>query len=143
MPRPCPGPHDFCSEHFHSTPHIHTQTYFPGSPAEMKFTRRHFLSLAAAAIVAGGAHAQTWPAKPITMVVSYPAGGDTDAVARLLGDKLSAKLGQQVIIDNRPGASGAVGNAFVAHAPADGYTMLFTPSTFPIAPLVLKLGQGV
>jgi tripartite-type tricarboxylate transporter receptor subunit TctC len=112
----------------------------------MNLTRRQLISLAAATaavLATGSAAAQSWPSKTITMIVSYPAGGDTDAVARLLADKLAAQLGQQVVVDNRPGASGAVGNAYVAHAAPDGYTLLFTPSTFPIAPLVLKLGQGV
>ena len=111
----------------------------------MKLTRRQTLAyaaLASAAFFAGSAAAQGYPTKPITLVVSYPAGGDTDAIARMYAEKLSAKLGQQVLVDNRPGASGTIGNAFVAKAPADGYTLLFTPSTFPIAPHVLKKGSG-
>jgi tripartite-type tricarboxylate transporter receptor subunit TctC len=86
--------------------------------------------------------AQTYPAKPITIVVAYPAGGDTDAMARLFAEKLSTRLGQPVVIDNRPGASGVIGSSFVAKAPADGYTLLLAPSTFSIAQLVLKTGGG-
>lgn len=84
------------------------------------------------------AMAQTWPAKPISIVVAYPAGGDTDAVARLLGEKLSTRLGQPVIVDNKPGASGIIGTSFVNKAAADGYTLLMAPSTVTMAQLVLK-----
>nr|WP_223301269.1 tripartite tricarboxylate transporter substrate binding protein [Variovorax boronicumulans] len=92
---------------------------------------------------ATAALAQSWPAKPVTLVVAYPAGGDTDAIARTYAEKLAQRLGQPVLVDNRPGASGMIGNAWVAKAPADGYTLLFTPSTFPIAQHVLKAGPGV
>lgn len=87
--------------------------------------------------------AQAWPTKPITIVVAYPAGGDTDAIARTYAEKLSQRVGQPVLVDNRPGASGMIGNVWVAKAQADGYTLLFTPSTFPIAQHVLKTGPGV
>ena len=87
-----------------------------------------------------GAQAQAWPAKSITFIVAYPAGGDTDVMARVYGEKLSTLLKQPVVVDNRPGASGTLGAGLVAKAPADGYTLLFAPSTFAIAPLVLKGG---
>lgn len=116
----------------------------------MKFTRREAARAAAAIaasslalLAAGGAMAQAWPGRPITIVVSYPAGGDTDAVARIYAEKLSLRIGQPVLVDNRPGASGMIGNAWVAKAAPDGYTLLFTPSTFPIAQHVLKAGPGV
>ena len=111
----------------------------------MRLTLRKFLAAATLPVMAlamGTAWADTWPSKVVTIVVSYPAGGDTDAVARLFAEKLSTRLGQQVIIDNRPGASGTIGNVFVAKAAPDGYTLLFTPSTFPIAQHVLKLSPG-
>lgn len=111
----------------------------------MKFTRRQAFTLAAcmgAALSVGSAMAQAYPSKPITLVVAYPAGGDTDAMARLYAEKLSTRLGQPVIVDNRPGASGTIGSAFVAKAPADGYTLLLAPSTFSIAQLVLKPGSA-
>lgn len=82
--------------------------------------------------------AQTWPAKPITIVVAYPAGGDTDAVARLLGEKLTTRLGQPIIIDNKPGASGIIGTSHVNKSAPDGYTLLMAPSTVTMAQLVLK-----
>ncbi|SCX41044.1 tripartite tricarboxylate transporter substrate binding protein [Variovorax sp. EL159] len=113
----------------------------------MKFTRRNAVCAAAGAglalLLAGAAIAQPWPSKPITIVVAYPAGGDTDAIARTYAEKLSQRVGQPVLIDNRPGASGMIGNVWVAKAPADGYTLLFTPSTFPIAQHVLRVGSGV
>jgi tripartite-type tricarboxylate transporter receptor subunit TctC len=106
----------------------------------MKQTRRQALatalSIGAAACVP--AWAQGYPSKPITLIVAYPAGGDTDALARLFGEKLSTRTGQPVVIDNRPGASGIIGSNMVAKAPADGYTLLLAPSTFSIAQLVLK-----
>jgi tripartite-type tricarboxylate transporter receptor subunit TctC len=109
----------------------------------MKPTRRQALALAvslAAASTAAPIWAQGYPAKPITLVVAYPAGGDTDALARLFAEKLSTRIGQPVIVDNRPGASGVIGSSVVAKAPADGYTLLLAPSTFSIAQLVLKTG---
>jgi tripartite-type tricarboxylate transporter receptor subunit TctC len=112
----------------------------------MKLTRRFALAALAAACAAaftGTAMAQAWPSKPITIVVAYPAGGDTDAIARVYAEKLSARLGQQVLIDNRPGASGTIGSSSVAKANPDGYTLLFTPSTFPVAQHVLKVGPTV
>jgi tripartite-type tricarboxylate transporter receptor subunit TctC len=92
---------------------------------------------------AGSAMAQgAYPSKPVTIIVSYPPGGDTDALARLYAEKLSTRLNQTVVVDNKPGASGTIGNAYVAKAPADGYTLLFTPNTISIATLVLKSGSG-
>ncbi len=73
------------------------------------------------------AAAQAWPSKPITIVVAYAAGGGADAVARLLGQELSKRLGQQVVVDNRAGAGGNIGTASVARAAPDGYTLLLTP----------------
>jgi len=104
---------------------------------------KHLAAAAALALAAGGVAAQAWPTKPVTIVVSYPAGGDTDAIARVYAEKLSAKLGQQVLIDNRAGASGMIGNSAVARATPDGYTLLFTPSTFPIAQHVLKPAPSI
>ncbi|WP_225782960.1 tripartite tricarboxylate transporter substrate binding protein [Xenophilus sp. Marseille-Q4582] len=112
-----------------------------------QLTRRSATAAAAALMLgtgllaAGTAQAQAaWPAKTITLVVAYPAGGDTDAMARTYAEKLGQRLGQAVVVDNRPGATGTLGAGYVAKAPADGYTLLFAPSTFAIAPLVLKGG---
>lgn len=108
--------------------------------------RRQVLLLAASACLAlsavGSAVAQTYPSKPITIVVAYPAGGDTDAMARLYAEKLSTRLGQPVLVDNRPGASGTIGASYVSKAHPDGYTLLMAPSTFSIAQQVLKAGTA-
>jgi tripartite-type tricarboxylate transporter receptor subunit TctC len=74
--------------------------------------------------------AQSFPAKPIRLVVTFPPGGGTDAIARLLSVPLSEALGQQVVVDNRPGASGNIGADIVAKSPADGYTWLIVNSTY-------------
>lgn len=94
--------------------------------------------LAALAAVAPLAQAQDWPTKPVTIVVAYPAGGDTDAMARVFAEKLQTRLGQPVLVDNKPGASGVIGSSFVAKAAPDGHTLLMAPSTFTMAQLVLK-----
>lgn len=86
--------------------------------------------------------AQQYPSKPITIVVAYPAGGDTDALARLFAEKLSKRIGTPVMIDNRPGATGTIGSSYVSRAPADGYTLLLAPSALSTAQLVLKTGKG-
>ena len=71
----------------------------------------------------------TWPSKQITMVVNFPAGGLTDGIARAFSQHVSQATGQQVIIDNKPGASGNIGAAMVARAPADGHTFLHSVSS--------------
>jgi tripartite-type tricarboxylate transporter receptor subunit TctC len=73
---------------------------------------------------AGLANAQEYPTKPVTMVVSYDAGGPTDLMARFVAQQLSEKWGQPVLVENRPGASGTLGSDYVARAAADGYTLL-------------------
>lgn len=107
----------------------------------MNLVRRHILATALAAIALGGgsAFALGYPTKPVTIVVAYPPGGDTDSMARMYAEKLSMRLKQPVIVENKPGAGGVVGNAMVGRAPADGYTLLFTPNPFTTAPMVLKL----
>src|SRR5512132_3030430 len=92
------------------------------------------IALAVLALAAGPAAAQTYPSKPIRIVVPYPPGGGTDVVARILSEPLSAELGQPIIIDNRGGAAGNVGTDIVAKAPADGYTLLLTLSSHTINP---------
>src|SRR5689334_6374273 len=77
---------------------------------------------------AAGAGAQTWPAKPVRIIVADAAGGAPDQLARILSSKLGERLGQQLIVDNRPGAGGALGADLAAKAPADGYTFLLSTS---------------
>jgi tripartite-type tricarboxylate transporter receptor subunit TctC len=94
-------------------------------------------ALLCGALLAISAQAQQWPAKPLKMVVPFTAGGSTDTVARIMSEKLSARLGQPVVVDNKAGAGGALGSDFVAKSPADGYTLLVgTSSTMAIAPWV-------
>lgn len=81
-----------------------------------------------------------WPDRPIKLVVPYPAGGNADTTARLLATQLSARLGQQVLVDNRPGGAGSIGAGVVAKSPADGYTLLLDATAFTVNPsLIPKL----
>lgn len=90
--------------------------------------RRRVLQAAAAgaASVALPSWAQAWPARPIKLVIPFPAGSSPDIIGRLVGEPLGQALGQPVVVDNRPGAGGNVGTGAVAKAPPDGYTFLFT-----------------
>ena len=90
----------------------------------MSRTRLWICSLAAAGLFASIAGAQTFPGKPIRIVVPYPPGGSGTIIARILGDKLTQAWGQQILVDSRPGASGMIGAELVAKSPADGYTLL-------------------
>jgi len=89
------------------------------------------------AAVALPAAAQQWPTKPVKLVVPFPPGGSTDPLARLLGVKLGESLGQQFIVENKPGASGSMGAAFVAKSPPDGYTFLFVFDTHAVNPTLI------
>ncbi len=83
----------------------------------------------------GDAMAPNWPDRPIHLIVPFPAGSSSDIIARLVAQKLGERLGQQVVIENRPGASGSVGTEVVAHAVADGYTLgLANTSTHTVSP---------
>src|SRR3954469_2291541 len=86
----------------------------------------------AACLIAGTACAQTFPSKPIRLIVPYPPGGGTDFVARVVALKLPEAIGQNVVVDNRAGAAGLVGTELAARAPADGYTLLLVDSSLPI-----------
>jgi tripartite-type tricarboxylate transporter receptor subunit TctC len=91
--------------------------------------KRALLAVLASIPLVGMAQAQ-WPARPITLIVPFAAGGGTDSIARDIAKNMSDRLGQAVIIDNRGGAGGSIGATAVAKAPADGYTLLFATSTF-------------
>ena len=88
-------------------------------------------------LLAGPASAQNYPSKPIRMIVPYPAGGVADVSARIVAQKLGETLGQQVVIENRAGASGTLGANAVAKAAPDGYTLLLSPGDFVTMPTLL------
>jgi len=99
----------------------------------MKLSRQTMAGLVLAAFC-GAAAAQNYPAKTVRMVVGYPPGGPTDVLARIVSQKLTQTWGQQVIVDNRPGASGMIGAEFTARAAPDGYTLLMVPVTYAVTP---------
>ena len=109
-------------------------------------SRRHLLvsSLGAAFAAPSAALAQAWPARPITVIVPFAAGGTTDIIARVVGDLLGQKLGQTFIVENRGGAGGAIGSDAVVRAAPDGYTLLHaTAGTLTYNPhIIQKPGQG-
>lgn len=90
------------------------------------------------AVWTSGLAAQTYPSKPITLVVPYAPAGGTDVLARAVAEKLSASWGQPVIVENRPGANGMIGTANVARADPDGHTLVFVVSTHAINPSLYK-----
>jgi tripartite-type tricarboxylate transporter receptor subunit TctC len=94
-----------------------------------------FAAIAAAlTLTAGAAAAQTWPSQPIKIIVGYPAGGASDVAARLVGHKMAERLGQPVVIDNRPGAAGNIGADAVSKAAPDGYTLLLGTISLSVNP---------
>jgi tripartite-type tricarboxylate transporter receptor subunit TctC len=98
---------------------------------------RKLFAFCAATLIAAGAAAQTYPNKPIRLIIPFPPGGATDVLGRTLAQKLSGTLGQPVIVENKPGAGGAIGAEVAAKSVADGYTLLLaTNSTHVIGPLL-------
>jgi tripartite-type tricarboxylate transporter receptor subunit TctC len=98
------------------------------------------LSLALA-LVAGFSFAQTYPAKPVRLIIPFPPGGSNDVVGRAIGQQLSARLGQGVVIDNRGGAGSVIGTNEAAKSPADGYTLLLISTAFPTSIAFNRLPQ--
>jgi tripartite-type tricarboxylate transporter receptor subunit TctC len=98
--------------------------------------------LACLSLLAAGAWAQTFPSKQVTLVVPFPPGGGPDVAARVIAEKLAPRLGQAVVVENRPGAGALLGASFVAKAAPDGHTLLLTPNTMAISPHVLAPGAG-
>jgi len=108
----------------------------------IKLARRRLLHLAGAAAASAmlprSGSAQAYPSRPIRWIVPFPAGGSTDLVARLLGEWLAARLGQPVVIENKPGGGTNIGVQAVVNAPPDGYTLLLTLATNTINPSLYK-----
>src|SRR5262245_6182397 len=103
-----------------------------GRAIAMKLARRRFLQLAAAAAVPAAPHlaiAQTYPVKPLRWIVGFPPGGGGDIISRIMAPWLAERLGQSVIVENRPGASSHLSVQAVVNSPADGYTLLFVPAS--------------
>src|SRR5687767_156067 len=92
------------------------------------------------ALVANAAYAQDFPAKPIRIIVPFPAGAATDSLARTVAADMNKAWGQPVIVENRSGATGTIGSSYVSKSPPDGYTLLMaTTSTHSIAPNLYKV----
>jgi tripartite-type tricarboxylate transporter receptor subunit TctC len=107
----------------------------------MKLNRRRAIALLSlAGLASTQAYATDWPTKPVTIIVTTAAGGNTDLMARMAAEQLTAKFGKSFVVENRPGAGGAPASSAVATAAPDGYTVLFTPSSaILLAPLVQKM----
>ena len=110
-------------------------------------TRRHLIAVAAAqafapSLFVGAARAQTpkagFPSKPVRLIVPVAAGGPTDIVARVLGDRLSTMWGEQVVVENKGGAGTNIGNEYVAHADPDGYTVLFASASLAVNTILYR-----
>jgi tripartite-type tricarboxylate transporter receptor subunit TctC len=110
--------------------------------ARRTFTKVVAIAISAMGLTAGSAAlAQTYPSKPIRMIVPFPAGGTTDIVARIVAQRMSESMGQPVLVDNKAGAGGAIGADLVAKAPPDGYTILMHNITFPLSSVAQTLAK--
>ncbi|MEO7150761.1 MAG: tripartite tricarboxylate transporter substrate binding protein, partial [Burkholderiaceae bacterium] len=116
------------------------RTATPRSPI-----RRAVLALAGICLMPGAVQAQAaFPNKPVRLIVTYPAGGSSDLMARIMGDKLSAYWGQPVIIESKPGAAGSIGREFAARQPADGYTFVIgNLGPAAVNPIISKLSYSM
>src|SRR5678815_1644327 len=103
----------------------------------MKFATRFAFAAATLAFCAL-AQAQTWPAKPVKIVVPYPPGGAVDVVTRKMAAKLQEQTGQTFYVENKAGATGTIGLAQVAQSPADGYTLAANDTTYALLPHIFK-----
>src|SRR5678815_477861 len=107
----------------------------PGVLMQMKYWQM-VAAAAACAFLAGAAGAQTYPSKPIRLVLPFPPGAPSDLVGRTIGQKLSEQMSQNFVPDNRAGAGGTVGLGMVAKAPPDGYTVMVTSPAIALTPLL-------
>ena len=98
-----------------------------------------WLGFAFIALMAGGVHGQPYPSKPIRIVAPFAPGGGTDFIARLIAQKLSERFGQQVIVENKPGAGGNLGAEFAVRSAPDGYTMLLVAGSYTVNPSLYRL----
>src|SRR5438270_9316260 len=110
-----------------------------GEQSVARLTRRVLLGAAAAPFIAPVAQAQSWPNGPIRLIIPFPPGGSTDALARLVQTGMQQRLGMNVIIENKPGASGAAGTTTVAKSPPDGNTWLFVFDSHSVNPYLMSL----
>ena len=108
-------------------------------PIPRLISRRHAIAGLCSLVAAPAAFAadEAWPARPVRLIVPYAAGGNADATARALSTQLAERLGQQVLVDNRPGGGGTIGAAAAAKSPADGYTLLLDATAFAVNPVLL------
>src|SRR5205823_15070522 len=121
------GKHEDREGDGHHRPHVTTGTSRQGHPVISRTRAVYLLLLLLCPLGSLSAHAQAWPAKPIHIVVPSPPGGPPDLIIRMLAPKMS--MGQPLVIENRAGAGGIVGTAYVAKQPAGGYTWLFTTAS--------------
>ncbi len=108
------------------------------TPAKFKTSVCFFAAAITAVLLTPPTIAQNYPARPIRMVIPFSPGGATDVPGRVLAQKLSEQFGQQVVVDNRPGAGSVVGTEVVAHAAPDGYTILMTGTPFAVSPAIYR-----
>jgi tripartite-type tricarboxylate transporter receptor subunit TctC len=118
-----------------------TTEHAPSRPARWLPTRRTLATWLLGLGLGCSALAQSFPSKPIRIIVPFPAGGTTDIVARILAQRMSETMGQPVVVDNKAGAGGAIGADLVAKAPADGYTLLMHNITFPLSSVAQALSN--
>ena len=118
-------------------------SFFHFSPAQasVRMGRRALCTMMLGLGMILASHAQTYPSKPIRMVVPFPAGGTTDVVARIVAQRMSETMGQPVVVENKGGAGGAIGADIVAKATPDGYTILMHNLTFPLSSVAQTLSN--
>lgn len=104
----------------------------------MKFASA-LLALLLSALAAAPVNAQSWPTRPVRLVVPFAPGGGSDFIGRVIARKLSERIGQQVIVENRPGAGSNLGAEYVVRSQPDGYTILLTPASYTVNPSLYKL----